>query len=220
LPVSNLVAWCIVPFDAKKRGPEERAAMLEQIGIKHFAYDYRAEHIPTFDVEIEACRKHRISIDAWWFPTELNSEGRLILDTLKRHNLKIQLWVTGGGGPVKSDDEQQARVRAEAKPIRPIAEEAAKIGCSVGLYNHGSWFGDTVNQIAIIKELSLPNVGIVYNFHHACNSSTSASAVRFNSWGAKERWMRAASGNLTRLGEGCIRETGAECVFLHFHDCA
>ena len=23
----NLVAWCIVPFDAKKRGPEERAVM-------------------------------------------------------------------------------------------------------------------------------------------------------------------------------------------------
>src|SRR5881392_2979348 len=87
----NLVAWCIVPFDAKKRGPEERAAMLEQLGIKHFAYDYRAEHIPTFDAEIEACRRHGISIDAWWFPTELYSEGRLILDTLKRHNMKIQL---------------------------------------------------------------------------------------------------------------------------------
>ncbi|MFM8434591.1 MAG: sugar phosphate isomerase/epimerase, partial [Planctomycetia bacterium] len=30
----NLVAWCIVPFDAKKRGPEERAAMLEKLGFK------------------------------------------------------------------------------------------------------------------------------------------------------------------------------------------
>ena len=164
---SNLVAWCIVPFDAKKRGPEDRAVMLEQLGIKHFAYDYRAEHIPTFDAEIEACRKHGISIDAWWFPTELNSEARLILDTLKRHNLKIQLWVMGGGGPVKDAEEQQARVRAEAKRIRSIAEEAAKIGCSVGLYNHGNWFGQTTNQIAIIKEVALPNVGIVYNFHHA-----------------------------------------------------
>src|SRR5881394_341335 len=42
---TNLVAWCIVPFDAKKRGPEERAALLEQLGFKMFAYDYRAEHI-------------------------------------------------------------------------------------------------------------------------------------------------------------------------------
>ena len=35
----NLVAWCIVPFDAQKRGPEERAAMLERLGFRHFAYD-------------------------------------------------------------------------------------------------------------------------------------------------------------------------------------
>lgn len=31
---TNLVAWCIVPFDAKKRGPEERAAMLEKLGFQ------------------------------------------------------------------------------------------------------------------------------------------------------------------------------------------
>jgi len=42
----NLVAWCIVPFDSKRRGPEDRAAMLERLGFKHFAYDWRAEHIP------------------------------------------------------------------------------------------------------------------------------------------------------------------------------
>jgi len=34
---TNLVAWCIVPFDGRKRGPEERAAMLERLGIKSFA---------------------------------------------------------------------------------------------------------------------------------------------------------------------------------------
>ena len=43
----NLVAWCIVPFDAKKRGPEERAAMMEKLGLKHFAYDWRGEHVPS-----------------------------------------------------------------------------------------------------------------------------------------------------------------------------
>lgn len=164
---TNLVAWCIVPFDAKKRGPEERAAMLEKLGLKHFAYDYRAEHIPTFDAEIEACRQHGISIDAWWFPTELNAEARLILDTLKRHHLKLQLWVMGGGGPAKNPEEQRTRVQSEARRIRAIAEEAGKIGCSVALYNHGGWFGRAENQIAIIKEAGLTNVGIVYNLHHA-----------------------------------------------------
>src|SRR5262245_34774356 len=81
----NLMAWCIVPFDSRKRTPEERAVMLEKLGFKHFAYDWRAEHIPTFDAEIAALKKHGVALDAWWFPTELNGEARQILDALKRN---------------------------------------------------------------------------------------------------------------------------------------
>jgi sugar phosphate isomerase/epimerase len=166
---TNLVAWCIVPFDAKKRGPEERAVMMEKLGFKHFAYDYRAEHIPTFDAEVAACKKHGISLDAWWFPGTLNDEARLILDVLKRNNLKAQLWITGAGGPVKSPEEQRARVEAEAKRLRPIAEAAAKISCTVALYNHGAWFGEPENELQIIERLKqegVTNVGLVYNQHH------------------------------------------------------
>src|SRR6266511_2973750 len=79
---TNLVAWCIVPFDAKKRGPEERAAMLERLGFKCFAYDYRAEHVPTFDAELEALQRHHVQLLAWWFPTTLNDEARAILSVL------------------------------------------------------------------------------------------------------------------------------------------
>lgn len=162
----NLIAWCIVPFDAMKRGPEERAAMLERIGVKRLAYDYRAEHVPTFDAEMEALKRHGIRLDAWWFPTTLNDEAKQILDVLKRHEIETQLWVTGGGGPSANADEQRQRVATEAARIRPIAEAAAKIGCQVALYNHGGWFGEPENQLAIIEKLDLPNVGIVYNLHH------------------------------------------------------
>jgi glucose dehydrogenase/sugar phosphate isomerase/epimerase len=166
---TNLMAWCIVPFDAKKRGPEERAAMMEKLGFKHFAYDYRAEHIPQFDAEIAACRKHGVSLDAWWFPGAMNDEAKLILEVLKRNNVRAQLWVTGGGAPTKNAEEQRARVEAEAKRIRSIAEAAAPIGCTVGLYNHGAWFGEPENQIQIIERLrrdGVTNVGIIYNQHH------------------------------------------------------
>lgn len=162
----NLLAWCIVPFDAKKRGPEERAAMLERLGFKHFAYDWRGEHIATFDEEIEACRRHGVSIDAWWFPGPLNDGARHILDVCRRHDIHPQLWVTGGGGPTKSAEEQRERVVQEANRIRPIAVAAAAQGMKVGLYNHGGWFGEPENQLAILDELKLPNVGIVYNLHH------------------------------------------------------
>ena len=49
----NLIAWCIVPFDAAERGPEARAKMLGDLGISQLAYDYRDEHIPSFKREIE-----------------------------------------------------------------------------------------------------------------------------------------------------------------------
>ena len=166
---TNLVAWCIVPFDAKKRGPEERAALLEQLGFKMFAYDYRAEHIPTFDAELEALARHHVQLLAWWFPTTLNDEARTILSVLERHHAHAQLWVMGGGGPVKSPEEQTARVEEEARRIRFIAEAAGKIGCTVALYNHGAWFGQPENQLAIIARLratGVTNVGLVYNLHH------------------------------------------------------
>jgi putative heme-binding domain-containing protein len=164
----NLVAWCIVPFDAKKRGPEDRAAMLERLGFKHFAYDWRAEHIPSFHAEVEALKKHHIALDAFWFPASLDSDARKILDLLSRHKIKAQLWVTMGD-PAPEAKSQAERVEAAARVIRPIAEEAEKIGCKVGLYNHGGWFGEPENQIAVIKSLKLSNVGIVYNLHHGHN---------------------------------------------------
>ncbi|MDX1925025.1 MAG: DUF6797 domain-containing protein [Pirellulaceae bacterium] len=162
----NLVAWCIVPFDSQHRTPEQRADMLVKLGIHQLAYDYRAEHIPSFDEELNQLKKHNIKLLAWWFPTELNAEAKLILSVLEKHQVHTQLWVTGGGAATKTPEEQAARVEAEAKRLRPIAEAAAKIGCSVGLYNHGGWFGEPENQIAIIEKLNLPNVGIVYNQHH------------------------------------------------------
>jgi sugar phosphate isomerase/epimerase len=166
---TNLMAWCIVPFDAKKRGPEERAAMLARLGFKHFAYDYRAEHIPTFDAELDALQRHGVQLDAWWFPTTLNPEARGILDVLKRHHVRAQLWITGSGSPTQTPAEQKVRVEAEAKRIEPIAQAAAELECTVGLYNHGAWFGEPENQIEIIellKRRGVRNVGIIYNQHH------------------------------------------------------
>lgn len=159
----NLVAWCIVPFDAKRRGPEERAVMLKRLGFQRFAYDWRGEHVATFDAEMAALKRHGIKLEAFWFPAGLNKDARTILDVLKRHQIKTQLWVTMGDPAAK---DQAGKVAAAAAVLRPLAEEAAKIGCTVALYNHGGWFGEPDNELAILAHLNLPNVGMVYNLHH------------------------------------------------------
>jgi sugar phosphate isomerase/epimerase len=164
----NLVAWCIVPFDAKNRTPEERAEMLRRLGVRRLAYDWRPEHIPQFDREIDALEKHGIRLEAFWCPVgqEPAKEPHVqaILAVLRRRKVKTQLWVLTGVPEEGLTQEQ--KVETAARPLRWIAEEAAKIGCTVALYNHGGWFGEPENQVAIIERLKLPNVGIVYNLHH------------------------------------------------------
>jgi hypothetical protein len=161
----NLVAWCIVPFDAKKRGPEERALMLERLGLRRLAYDWREEHIPTFDQEVEAMRRHQIEIVAWWFPSPKDPTAQRILEVLEQHHLKTQLWVTMDD-PAPGSADQAVKVKAAAATLKPLAEAAARIHCQVALYNHGGWFGDPLHQVAILREIKMSNLGIVYNFHH------------------------------------------------------
>jgi hypothetical protein len=94
----NLTAWCIVPFDASKRGPKERAEMLERLGLKSVVYDYREEHIPTFDDEIAALREKNIKLAGWWCggvdPRDpLAGSVGLALETLRRNQASADLWV-------------------------------------------------------------------------------------------------------------------------------
>src|SRR5262245_5661150 len=83
----NLVAWCIVPVDGQKRGPEERVAMLRKLGFRRFAYDWRAEHLPGLDRELQLLKEHGIQLQAVWFPANLNQDARAILDLLRKHRV-------------------------------------------------------------------------------------------------------------------------------------
>jgi hypothetical protein len=167
----RLQAWCIVPYDAKKRTPEQRAEMLRELGLRRYAYDYRSEHIPTFDREVEVMKAAGIEFTAWWFPTTLNETARTILAVIERHGIKPDLWVQGGpGDPVRTPAEQAARVHAEVERLRPLAVEARRLGLRLGLYNHLGWFGDPDNQLLVLSALraeGFTNVGLVFNFHHA-----------------------------------------------------
>ncbi len=163
----NLGAWCIVPFDAKNRTPAQRAEMMERLGIRRFAYDWRDAHLPTFEQELEELKKRDIELTAVWFPASMTPQARLLLDAVKKHGLKPQLWVTMDVKLDGRDGLTLAAVTAEA--VRTIALEAQAAGCAVALYNHGGWFGEPENQVYIVERLKrrgIDNVGIVYNLHH------------------------------------------------------
>jgi len=159
--MDNLVAWCVVPFDAKRRGPAERAQMLEKLGFKKLAYDWRAEHVPTFEDEILQLKKHGIEFFAFWATHE--DAFRLF----EKYDLHPQIWVTAPSAP---GDTEEARVEATARQLLPLVERTRKLGCPLGLYNHGGWGGEPKNLVAICRWLrqhaDADHVGIVYNWHH------------------------------------------------------
>ncbi len=157
----NLVAWCIVPFDAKQRGPAERAEMLKRLGIKRVAYDWRQNHVPEFEEEILQYKKHDLEYTAFW--TWHPAMAALI----EKHGIRPQIWTMI---PDQGGDTQQQRVAAAAKALLPLVEKVGKLGCKLALYNHGGWSGEPENLVAVTRWLrenaQADHVGIVYNLHH------------------------------------------------------
>ena len=160
MKVDSLSPWCVVPFDAKKRGPEARAKMLARLGFKRCAYDWRGEHVKDFEEEILQYKKHGIEFFAFWAGHE---EAYKLF---QKHDIHPQIWRTLGSPTEGSVDEM---VSAAADSVSGLAKRLDQIGCELGLYNHGGWGGEPRNLVAVCEELherGHKNVGIVYNWHH------------------------------------------------------
>jgi hypothetical protein len=161
LAEENLVAWCIVPFDAAQRGPDARAEMLRRLGLRRLAYDWRPQHVPTFEEEILALKKHGIEFTAFWGAHE--DMFRLF----EKYEIAPQVWSTV---PSPRGDTQDQRVAAAGKSLLPLAKRTQQLGCRLGLYNHGGWGGEPENLVAVCNWLrantASDHVGIVYNMHH------------------------------------------------------
>lgn len=157
----NLVCWCIVPFDAKNRGPAERAKMVRELGMRRVAYDWREKHIPEFEQEILEYKKNGIEYFAFW------GWHKSMSSLIKKHKIAPQIWQIYNG---KLDGGDQANLEKAVSQFAPIAKLANDHGLQFGIYNHGGWAGRPENLVAICKELrgqrGLENVGVVYNFHH------------------------------------------------------
>jgi len=157
----NLVAWCIVPFDASHRGPEERAQMLERLAIKKVAYDWRANHVPTFEEEILAYKRHGLEYFAFWV------WHPAMAPLIKKHGIKPQIWKAFGAPATGTHNE---KVVAAAQGLMPLVEQTRELGCQLALYNHGGWGGEPRNMVAVCQWLrqnaNAKHVGLVYNLHH------------------------------------------------------
>ena len=122
--------------------------MLERLGFTQFAYDWRAEHLPTFEREMEALESQRRRADRRLVP----GRGRRRTATPPRHAQEAQAQdpALGHAPPEPKATDQKARWKRRRRGCESWPREAEADGCTVGLYNHGGWFGEPENQIAVI----------------------------------------------------------------------
>ncbi len=207
----NLVAWCIIPFDAMNRTPEERIEMLIELGINRLAYDWRKEHLPDFPGEIELLRSHNIELTAVWLwidehvvdgtPEEIN----YIFDVLAETNTRTSIWA-GFSDNFYEDKPDEVKLKTGVQIVERLREKAAETESSIALYNHGGWFGEPENQIRIIESIGSGDIGLVYNFHHGHHHighfPELLSAMLPYLWTVNINGMKSDGPKIVPLGQG------------------
>jgi alpha-L-fucosidase len=169
----NLVAWCLVPYDAKQRGPAERMAMLSRLGFDQYVWDWREQHLAELPEEIKASREAGISLRGAWLwidersdrPGALSEANRTVLNHARAAHLPLEFWV-GFNANFFDGIPMDQRVAKGAAMVAYLSEQVARTGGTLALYNHGDWFGQPENQLAILDAVGDSTIGMVYNFHH------------------------------------------------------
>lgn len=171
---TNLLAWCIVPYDSVQRTPAERIAMLKRLGFTQYAWDWRSQHLADLPEEIRQAREGGVRLRAAWLWVDgrtdrvghLSEANRAVLDAVRQAKLAVEFWV-GFHANFFEGVEEPARFAKGKAMLEFLRDEAAASGSTVALYNHGDWVGEPENQLKLVASIGDPSVGLVYNFHHA-----------------------------------------------------
>jgi hypothetical protein len=169
--VETLAAWCVVPYDDRPRTPAQRADALAALGIEALAWDWRDEHVVQFGEQLDALSERGLGLAAIWAPVPDGGVSEALesqVRTASDRGLAPQLWACaefGVPGPVT----EAANPRDFADKLEPLARLAQETDCTLALYNHLGWFGEPLNQLRILDELSergFDNTGMAYMQHH------------------------------------------------------
>lgn len=171
LDTAPLHAWGAVRNDVIGRDPETRATMIRKQGIKRVAIDWRYVHLETLDRELAALRAREIAAIALWAPISLvplnDAHLDLLFGFIEHNRLQITLWTTLMHPHDIDEWVESKKLDLTSEAVGRLADRAARLGCSVALYNYDGWFARPPSLRKIVAAANRPNVGIVYNFHHA-----------------------------------------------------
>jgi sugar phosphate isomerase/epimerase len=191
--------------------------MLQELGFNQYAYGNRPKHQATMKHELKLAKEKGIKVKAVWLYINLNKDtiGQLkphseaIFNTLKETGLQTQIWI--GFQPTYFDDLTDGEsLKQSIAMVKHLSKRANAIGCKIALYNHGGWFGNSKNQLKIIKSLPKQDIGIVFNFHHAHqNLDTFQQDIKKMLpylWSVSLNGMKKEGPKIITIGEGSLEK--------------
>lgn len=216
LDMNNYFAWCIVPFDNQNRTPEQRMEMLNELGFKSYAYDWRQKHLPEMAHELDLAQKNKITVNAVWMWIDasdsvggLSANNEQIFKIIEETSTNTQLWI-GISETWLEGLSNDSSMTKSMDMVSYLSNRAAPLGCKIGLYNHGGWFGDPSNQVKLIKSMPEKDLGIIFNFHHAHelldDFPTMADKMMPYLWAVNLNGMRAEGPKILPIGKGNLEK--------------
>ena len=174
IKVEEVAPWCIIDFDSLDRTPEQRIAMLKQMGFSKYGFNKGKGDLSRMKDEFNLAKGNDIEITSifLWLNAKRDSIGKLspmnqeLLSNLAEIESKPTIWLSFSNNFFEELSQEQS-IELSINMIEFVKIKADEVGCKLALYNHHGWFGNPHNQVEILKKLNYDSISLVYNFHHA-----------------------------------------------------
>lgn len=174
IKVSEVSPWCILGFDSLDRTPEQRIAMLKEMGFTRYGYNRGKGDFNEMKKEFNIAKDNNIEIVSifLWLNAKRDSIGKLspsnqiLLNNLKLVEQKPTIWLSFSDNFFKNLNQEES-IKLSIEMIQFVKLKADELGCKLALYNHHGWFGNPYHQVEILDRLKDDSITMVYNFHHA-----------------------------------------------------
>ncbi len=157
--------FCIDWHDTKKRGFEEQAIMLKELGypgVGHIWLDKVEERLKTLDAA--GLRLYQITMVVDLAPGKPPYDAKRfkeVCSVIKGRGVQFDLLVNGRKPSDPAFDDQAVTV------LREMSDQARDSGAQLLLYPHlGSWIERIEDSIRVADKVNRPNVGVMFNLCH------------------------------------------------------
>jgi len=163
-PVNPFFAFCMDTHDSQKRGLEEQAALLKELGYDgagHLWLDNLSERLKTLDAVGLKLFQVYLSVNIAADKDAYDPRLKNMLPQLKGRGTMLALLMDG----LPPSDPKGAPKAVEL--VREIADLAQSSGVRVALYPHSNaWLERVEDALRIAKTVDRPNVGVMFNLCH------------------------------------------------------